>query len=66
MEIGSPAVNNLKNAIRTGGANFLSAAKALSTSMALIGQIWETNPGTTNPWTIPEVNALEEGQQSAT
>lgn len=66
IKAGAPAINNLKCAIRTGGANYVSPAIAVpTTSMALLCQKFETNPATGLPWTIADINALEAGVQLA-
>jgi hypothetical protein len=66
MKVGAPAVNNLKCAIRTGGANYVSPAIAVPTAaMALLSSYWDTNPATGLPWTVADINALEAGVQLA-
>ena len=50
--------------VRTGGANYNSATIALSSSYTSEENLWLVNPGTTNPWTASEIDALELGVQS--
>ncbi|MDI6752780.1 MAG: hypothetical protein QME78_00110 [Thermodesulfobacteriota bacterium] len=61
---GAPNVNNLQLALRTGGANYFSASKALPTVPGMLVNIWEQNPGTAAGWQASEVNALEIGLKS--
>jgi hypothetical protein len=63
---GSPTPQQINVAVRTGGANYFSADAPLSYSYWHYEKLWENNPGTSNPWSVSEVNAIEIGIKSKT
>ena len=63
---GASTPQNIALAVRTTGGDAYSADQVLQTSFITHSKIWETNPGTTNPWTVSEVNAMEAGVKSRT
>jgi hypothetical protein len=63
---GAPTPQNLKLLCRTHDITYPSAAKAVpATIPKQLYNIWETNPNTTNPWTVQEVSDMEAGFKSA-
>ena len=58
---GSSAVTKLDLAVRSGGTNYFSADKTLTTSYTTESNLWETNPNTSTAWTETTVNAMEIG-----
>ena len=54
-------INNGYLVVRSGAADYESAAKVLGTSYAFISNIWTTDPSTGVAWTVAGVNAMEAG-----
>jgi hypothetical protein len=63
---GSATPQNLNLAVRTTGGDAYSGDKVIPSSFAGLHSIWEINPGTSSPWTVSEVNAMEAGVKSKT
>jgi len=62
---GDTGPTQIQAAVRTGGSNYFGSTQALDTAFGAIDpEIWETNPGTTNPWTQSEIDSLEVGVKS--
>lgn len=60
-------LKELSTVVRTGGVNYDGTAQSVSTESYLYyPQIYEENPGTTNPWSVAEVNAAEFGVKVVT
>jgi hypothetical protein len=55
----------VKDVVRSGGADFAGTAQAVSTSYGYKSAIRETNPATGAPWTKAGVNAAEFGMEVA-
>lgn len=53
----------VKNMVRHSGVNHYGSQVILGASDAIIQTFWEQNPGTSAPWTVANVNALESGMQ---
>jgi hypothetical protein len=66
MKEGAATPQNLNLAVRTTGGDYYSSDKLIPTSFGALSHIWENNPGTSNPWTVSEVNAMEAGIKAAT
>jgi len=54
-----------KMRFRSNGTDFAGTARALSTTTQLFTEMRETNPNTSNPWTISDVNGIETGIETA-
>jgi hypothetical protein len=50
-------------AIRTNSNDYFGASQNITTSYLYYGEMWETNPNTSSPFSISEVNAIEAGIQ---
>jgi hypothetical protein len=50
--------------VRTGGTDYFSSTIALGSSYSSEENLWLVNPGTTNPWTQSEIDAIELGVES--
>jgi len=50
--------------VRTGGTDYFSSTIALGSSYSHEENVWAVNPGTTNPWTASEIDAIELGVES--
>lgn len=48
---------------RTGGTDYTSGSRSLTTSYVEYTDLWEQNPATGQPWTPTEVNALQAGMK---
>lgn len=64
QEASSP-VTRIEPLVRLSGINYVSTAILLTTTVTPYKQKWETNPATSNPWTIAEINAAEPGFRAA-
>ncbi len=63
---GASTPQNLKLAVRSNDADYVSANKAVSASFKSLFNIWEKDPGRSDAdWTVDNVNALEIGMKSA-
>lgn len=62
---GAGVVTGMQHAVKN-GANPLqtSPTKSLSASIGSNQYAWETNPDTTLPWTVAEINAVEMGMKA--
>ena len=58
---GAPTPQNLQLACRSGGTNYTGPNNAPGTTAQSFAKLWETNPNTSNPWAVDEVNAAEIG-----
>jgi len=47
--------------IKTGGVEYGSEDRGLAGGYRSVVEIWDRNPGTTNPWTAAELNAIQAG-----
>lgn len=65
-KLGATGPQNLKNAVRVGGTDYLSSNVAGLTSAQFVPTqtIWETSPATSAKWTAAEINAMEIGVQA--
>jgi hypothetical protein len=63
---GTATPQNINLAVRTTGGDAYSADQALESSFKPHINHWENNPGTSSPWTVSEVNAMEAGVKSKT
>lgn len=57
---------NIKLALRTGSANYVSTAIALNAGFQACFNSWTTNPATSSAWTASAAQAAESGVQSLT
>lgn len=57
---------NIKLAIRSGGANYVSSAVSLGTGFTAVMYAWTNNPATSSAWTPTTAAAVELGVQSLT
>lgn len=64
---GATGPQNIKLAIRTGGANYLSPTSiALNSGYQACTYCWTTNPGTSIAWTASDAAAVEGGMEALT
>lgn len=66
--VGAGGPQNIKPGLRTGGANFYGAnITGLSAGFSNTKpQGWQTNPNTSSPWSVADIQNLEVGFQSVT
>lgn len=63
---GAGGPQNLQLALRTGGTTYFSSSKALDVGYGAIGNIWETNPDSTNDWLAAQITSLQFGVKAIT
>lgn len=56
-----PANASIAGVVRHSGTDYDSASQAQSTAYAFNRFMFQTNPGTSNPWTESDVNAMQAG-----
>jgi len=60
------APTQAKLALRSGGVNYLSAAKTVDTgAFGPIGEVWNTDPNTSSDWSEAGVNAINSGVETS-
>lgn len=57
----SAGAKTIAAAIRTNANNYFGSNQNVNTTYFYYSELWETNPNTTNPFTISEVNNIEAG-----
>lgn len=62
---GSPTPTNLKLAVRSGAADYLSGDKTVPATEKGLWHLWENNPADAAAWEEADVNAMEIGFKSA-
>lgn len=55
---------NIAPVLRIGGANYVADQKGVDTTYRYVRHVYDINPATGQPWTLPEVAAIEIGQKS--
>jgi hypothetical protein len=63
---GATGPQNLENAIRVGGANYVGSSTALGIGYQAVTHSWTTNPNTSAAWTASGAQATEGGMEALT
>lgn len=62
---GDPLPTKLQLGVRSGGSNYFSSSQDVPTSAKGLAALWETDPATSQAWTVSGVNNAEFGYKSA-